>query len=114
MKYLITGTHAYGPVRLDSDLDIVMMIDDAHLMRLFLITQGIWMYRTSAQDSYGPIGGFYFDLATMRVNIIIANNEWEFDEWKWRTERMKGMPDIHDREERIAAFNDGEKEAKSA
>ena len=109
MKFLITGTHAYGPVSPNSDLDIVMMVDDVHLMKLFLIAQGIEMYQTPAQDSYGPFGGFYFDLASMRVNIIITNNDREFEEWGWRTERMKGMPAVHDREERVAIFNYGKR-----
>lgn len=104
MKFLITGTHAYGPVSPDSDLDIVMMPDGAHLITLFLQVHKIEMYRTPAQDSYGPEGGFYFNLATMRVNIIIVPNEQEYDQWKLGTDRMKEISPIEDREERIGTF----------
>ncbi len=105
MKFFITGTHAYGPISPDSDLDIVMMPDDAHLIQLFLLEHGIKMYRTPAQDSYGLVGGYYFNLQDMQVNIIIAENEWEYAQWKTRTDKMKALPPIKDREERIATFN---------
>lgn len=105
MDFLLTGTQVYGPATKDSDLDIVMMIDAVPGVINFLAEKGIKMWRTPGQDEYGAVGGFYFDFAGIKVNIIIADNEWEFKEWKRRTEKMKKLPPIEDREKRVAVFN---------
>lgn len=108
MDFLITGTRVYGPATEDSDLDIVVKLDDVHKIVLFLSKHKIEHYRTPGQDSYGPIGGFYFDFAGIKVNIIIAENHLEFGEWRRRTERMKGFDPIEDRGRRIDIFNEKE------
>jgi hypothetical protein len=111
MKFALTGTHVYGPVGPDSDLDIVVMQEGAADILDFLRVRGIEMYRTPGQDEYGDDGGFYFDLAGIKINIIIAADTFEFVEWKRRTERMKYIPPIENREERLATFR--EEEVKS-
>ncbi len=108
MKFFITGTHAYGPVNPDSDLDIVVMANEVQVILDFLADHGIEYYRTPGQDSYGDAGGFYFDLGGIEVNIIIAADAIAFKEWKRRTEKMKDLAPIEDREERVAVFNEKE------
>jgi hypothetical protein len=104
LRFLITGTHAYGPVRAESDLDIVVMRQDVHEIMDFLIERGIDMYQTDAQEDYND-GGFYFDFAFIRVNIIIAHDETDFMVWAFKTERMKNTPAIENREARLEKFN---------
>jgi hypothetical protein len=105
MDYLITGTRAYGPVTEDSDLDIVVKSTDIEPITDFLIDHKIPTYNTPAQAEYGGVGGFYFDLAGIKVNIIVASSQGEFDDWNRRTERMKTLPTpIKDRETRLAVF----------
>ena len=106
MKYFITGTHAYGPVTKDSDLDIVLVQDDAIDLFLFLKQKGIEPYKTKKQEGYKG-ASFYFDLLGIKINIIIAIDEAEFAEWKEKTERMKEFEPIKDRQQRIDVFNEG-------
>ncbi len=105
MKYFITGTHAYGPVTEDSDLDIVMLKDDAEQIRSFIQKHHIATYQTEKQEAYDN-GGFYFDLLGIKINIIIAIDEADFAEWKEKTERMKEFEPIKDRQQRIDFFNE--------
>lgn len=107
MNFLITGTMAYGPVGPNSDLDIVVMYDEVQEIWDFLYEHDIPISTTPGQDSYGDTGGFYFDLAGIKINIIIANNKEEFETWGRRTERMKTIPHIPDRDTRVIVFNEG-------
>ena len=108
MNFLLTGTRVYGPATEDSDLDIVVKLNDVHEIVLFLAKHGIIHYRTPGQDLYGVVGGFYFDLAGITINIIIAESGPEFKEWERRTERMKKLSPIEDRGRRIDVFNEKE------
>lgn len=107
MDFLITGTRAYGPVTEDSDLDIVVKLCDIKSITNYLLDRNIQMYSTPGQDLYAEEGGFYFDLAGIKVNIIVAATQDEFNEWNARTERMKKLPHIEDREARIHIFRNG-------
>lgn len=122
MKFIITGTHAYGPVSPGSDLDIVVLPKGAEQLMAFLSEHSIPTYRTPGQDEYGDAGGFYFNLGRdavgllledledkytpgcIQVNIIIAADEFDFEWWKEQTEKMKKLPPIEDREKRIDTF----------
>ena len=104
MDFIITGTRAYGPVREDSDLDIVVKSSDVQSILDYLIDRKISTYSTPGQDDYGDMGGFYFDLFGIQVNIIVTTNEAEYNLWDKRTERMKTLPDIEDRDTRLAVF----------
>jgi hypothetical protein len=107
MKYKITGTRAYGPERDDSDLDIVLRYDDAHDLNVWLQTKGIEVWETDEQLRK-DYGGFYFDLMGIKINIIEARTDKEMHKWDKRTEEMKMIEPIEDREERIKIFNEFE------
>jgi hypothetical protein len=115
MDFFITGTHAYGPIGPDSDLDIVVKAVDSTSIMDFLGSQGIRTYTTEGQREYGKMGGFYFDLAGIKINIIIAEHDDAYVEWKIKTEKMKRLPPIPDRDLRVRVFNShlGEEELKS-
>lgn len=104
MKFIITGTSAYGPQTENSDLDIVVLIEDAKLILNFLTGHNIKTYRTPGQEQYND-SGYYFDLAGIKINIITAATEDVFRSWKERTQRMKQITPISDRKDRIAVFN---------
>lgn len=108
MDFLLTGSQVYGPATEDSDLDIVIKLKDAHEIVLFLAKHGIEYYQTPGQMSHGDDGGFYFNLGGIEINIILAPDERAFEEWRRRTEKMKKLPPIEDREERIDVFNEKE------
>ena len=105
MKFIVTGTHAYGELSLNSDLDIVMLRGYAELLIGFLKDHNIEVYRTEAQEEYKEHGGFYFDLDRMQINIIIAKDKIDLDRWKYSTKKMREMPPIKNRQKRIDTFN---------
>jgi len=115
MDYIVTGTRVYGPAGPDSDLDIVVKLNDIGYIVNYLSNHGVQMYRTPGQDEYGVHGGFYFDFIGIKVNIIVAENELDFTEWAIKTEKMKRLPVIPDRDLRLKVFNSylGEEELKS-
>jgi len=47
-------------------------------------------------------------ISDIKVNIIVAQGELEFNLWQLRTERMKTLPDIEDRDTRLAVFRNEE------
>lgn len=104
MKFIITGTSAYGPQTENSDLDVVVLVEDAQRIQNFLTKHNIETYQTKSQEQYDD-GGFYFDLAGIEINIITAKTEDALKEWEMRTRRMKQIPPISDREDRVAIFN---------
>ena len=103
MKFLVTGTRAYGPTSEDSNLDIVLRQKDAQDLACYLIDSDIDIRRIT--DNNHPLyEGFYFHLFGMQINIIVVQNEEEFNLWKERTEQMQSISPIHDRQERITMF----------
>ena len=108
MEFIITGTQAYGPTNPNSDLDIVLKTEGVKLLRAYLKAHNIETYRTESQVEYEKNtgdGGFYFGLSGIQVNIISVLSENEFQEWRVRTEKMKMLLPIEDKQERIDVFN---------
>jgi hypothetical protein len=109
MKFLVTGTQVYGPVREDSDLDIVVLKKDHTGILNWLAVQKIATYQTEKQEAYANANaGFYFNLFGITVNIIIVDGEAELRSWKHSTEKLKKLPPIEDRDNRIFSFWDNE------
>ncbi len=105
MDFIITGSRAYGPAKEDSDLDIVVKLCDIKSITNYLLDHNIQMYSTPGQDSYAEEGGFYFNLAGIKINIIVAVSGADFRLWERRTVIMKKTVPIEDREKRLATFN---------
>ncbi len=103
-QYLITGTRVYGPVTKDSDLDIVITEKIQTELTTWLDKNNLETYQTSAQNLYEN-GGFYFNLGPIKINFILTTKGAEFDLWKIRTDEMKKLPEVKDREARIQLFN---------
>lgn len=105
LDYIITGTRAFGPAMENSDLDIVVLYNDVNSIHAFLLSHNIPAYTTLAQYNHGDEGGFYFDLAGIKVNIIIATDKEEFEVWRERTDGMKKLKPIECKGLRHSAFN---------
>jgi len=101
MKVIITGSQAYGPVREDSDIDIVTTRSEAEYIENCVIGSELKYYRTEAQKKQNYTG-FYFDVGPIKINIIVADEYWEV--WGKATERMMHLPAMHDRHQRIDTF----------
>lgn len=104
MKFIITGTQAYGPARDDSDLDIVVLANDVQKILSFLDDHNLEEYKTEHQELYNDEGGFYFNLFGIEINIIIAKDKEEFKKWETATEDMKTIDPIKNREECMNQF----------
>jgi len=103
MNLVITGTRAYGPARPDSDLDIVMKLDQAEHFLHLLKTLDIPTY--SSSDIKNPeYEGFSFSISGRlpRVQVIVAFSDEELQSWKYATDMLKEMDPISDRERRIS------------
>ena len=104
MDFIVTGTAAYGPFNPDSsDLDIVLYEEDAIDLEDYLDNHGISVHNPGNAWHYNN-GGYYFNLESMRFNIIVAENKQDFDKWKRRTEAMKKIVPIEDRDKRVQKF----------
>lgn len=106
MDFVVTGTQVYGPVNSASDLDIVLLKEDAKKIEKMLDEHYIYPFYTTEQEMYDD-GGFNFMLGGIKVNIITAKDMEELNLWRRRTNRMKRMPSVRDKESRIKIFNEG-------
>lgn len=104
MKVVLTGTSAYGPAKEDSDIDIVVTHKTAMEIWGCVGAWALYAYQTEAQEAYEPFGGFYFDLGPLKINVIDAGDEENQEKWAEATEKMKALPPIEDRAERVRTF----------
>lgn len=102
--FILTGTQVYGVAKKDSDIDIVLKVDDVYILEKELDNKGITVFRTEVQE-HREYSGFYFRLGIMTFNIICVVNNEHMHLWKHATECMRGIPPIQDRGRRIEAFH---------
>ena len=105
MRVIVTGTQAYGPVREDSDIDIVVSSEEALDIWHEADIKGIKVYQTPAQESYDT-PSFYFDIGALKINIIAAGEDPNWDSWARATVALTKLDLMPDRAERIACFQD--------
>lgn len=71
MRGFITGSHAYGRPGPDSDVDLVVMVDEEATMKLQELSEGQRTVR------FG------------KLNLILCYSETEFSAWRMTTDRLK-------------------------
>jgi len=103
MRILLTGSHVYGPVHEDSDIDIVLHHDDADELREKLIEKNIELFRSEKQQGT-DYPGYFFSLGILTINIIYVQDDEEMLTWKRATEKLASLPPIEDKEEKIRVF----------
>ena len=103
-KYLVTGTRVYGPVRKDSDLDIVMYYWEAEEIKNFLKNNYPTINITETDQHNSQYRSFYIEFLDIKINIIVVTNEEEYNCWRQATEKMKKIRPIHNRRIRIEKF----------
>ena len=103
MKFLLTGTQAYGPLTSKSDWDIVMLREDSQKLKELLYLLQIEVHRSDhIHPSYE---GFYFKFNQHeKVQIIVAGDEVEYLAWIQATNEMRKRHKIVDRRDRISTF----------
>lgn len=119
MNYFVTGSRAYGPYTEESDLDIVMSIEDSDklLMTVTDIGEALgfvsvisgesFLFEVEIKDieqtSYAD-KVWYFSVGDIKVNVISVKSDSDFECWKKTTETMKLMRVIEDKEIRVQKF----------
>ena len=99
MNYFITGSHIYGPLSDDSDLDIVMMRDEARKIWGMMELVGIEITRKDTSNRPR-----YFQLGILNINIIGLETELEYEAWKYATDEMKKLAPCYCRKTRHWLF----------
>lgn len=105
MNIIFTGSRVYGEAKEDSDIDIVVTNSDLPKLLLQLDELGVQIRPVSDNPAYA---GFYFstkDLPPVEVNIIVAEDEDEYEVWRQATNCMCKIPVIKDREKRVEQFH---------
>lgn len=88
-KTLLTGTEKFGMSGPDSNVDIVVRYADV----LKLAPVSVWSKIGALNEGYGrciavPLYKWSFDHNRM-INLIVVDNDNEFDEWVWATARFR-------------------------
>jgi predicted nucleotidyltransferase len=88
MKSFLTGSRVYGTPRPDSDIDLVVLVDDVDLQKLCDMVA-----TTEDRDTLGAPGGIYYEDGTSlrfgRLNLLCVTEKKHFDVWQFGTERLK-------------------------
>jgi len=111
LKLFITGSMVYGPQTEESDLDIVVRYQDREDLIELAEKLGIpyeLTYPTPKELYEGEITPVFklFLLPTLPAfNIIAFKTKEEFNAWYKVTQRMKLLPPILNRENRIESFH---------
>jgi len=108
MRILLTGSHVYGPVHEDSDIDIVLHVEDAGKLKEELVKKNIELFRSEKQQGT-DYPGYYFRFGELTINIIYARDEDEMAGWAYATKKLSLMEPIEDKEEKIRIFEEARK-----
>jgi predicted nucleotidyltransferase len=90
MKSFITGSHAYGTPRLDSDVDLVVLISPhaAEILASHIPEEG-WDGENHQVKNYGlPDEPKITNLVFGKLNLICLYNEKDFRNWKALTDDL--------------------------
>ena len=107
MEYAVVGSRVYGGAKSDSDLDIVMLEEEAAELRMELKKLGINIENnppTTVEEYRDFQDNFYFRLGEMKINIVALAEEEEYEAWIEATKHMMVGGHIEDKEERRKAF----------
>ena len=106
----LTGTRAYGPVREDSDYDLVIYRTDRAVLELVLSLLEIPI--DYGDDEYDYDSCLKVELNGKILNLIVVDDEVEFLEWLYATNWMTKFSPVTDRDNRVAIFERSRKRFK--
>jgi len=104
-KVFITGTHAYGPLSENSDFDIVMLHEDALILKQLLSFLDI-RYKDNIENDPNYLGYSFKFNQHDKVQVVVAENDKEFNAWKFATNKMKKIKPVEDKEKRKIKFRE--------
>lgn len=102
-KPFVTGSSAYGPFNEDSDIDIVMVYQNALELKELLKQHAVNI--EDAKEKNKDYEGFKFMLFG-RYFQIISLNVSEYNKWFHATQEMRKLPEINNKQKRINIFQE--------
>jgi len=108
-QIVLTGSQVYGPATLESDINIVMHVEDAEGLKAFLEIKRIGITEDNGPGDSGEKKNttFYFRIGELKFNIICVNSELELNKWEHATKNLLNRAPIYNREERCREFKKG-------
>lgn len=100
-RSFVTGSHAYGTPRYDSDIDLVILVSESDLELLQKCSEKKNFWHQDEQYSRNTP-----QAACLRfgdLNIIACTDEMQYDVWKKGTKRLKAKAPVL-REEAVDLF----------
>ena len=102
-RIIKTGSQVYGVYTPNSDKDFVVGKKEGGFLREFFNLLGVRTWDVSNTISYE---GFYVQLGLQKINIVIVQNNQEFNAWIYATSKMSKIDPIKDKKIRIKTFQD--------
>lgn len=87
MQAFLTGSHAYGAPKDDSDVDLVIFVDDKRTHRLLEVHNDLFDVEKDDADQaiyHTPSESLKYG----KLNLIICKTEKDYNEWKTGTEML--------------------------
>lgn len=101
-KMLLTGTQVFGPATTESDIDIVMLWQEAEKLTMELRKYNITYSHSKSQNL--DYLGFNFNLGILKLHVIVVSNKKEIEQYEYATKALSALPPIQDKKERHALF----------
>lgn len=103
MKAFVTGSHAYGTPRPDSDIDLVVLVSPEDMARL------VKMDPDSTADRYGVMASSYLRFG--KLNLLAVDNMTDYLVWLHGTLELIARKPVT-RDEAVAVFKRRQQEAR--
>jgi len=100
-KIIKTGSQVYGVYTPNSDKDFVVGKKEAKFLKDFFNLLGVKIWHVTNTVSYE---GFYVQLGLQKINIVVVQNNQEFNAWIYATSKMSKIDPIKDKKVRIKTF----------
>jgi len=100
-KIIKTGSQVYGVYTPNSDKDFVVRKKEAKFLKDFFNLLGVKIWHVTNTVSYE---GFYVQLGLQKINIVVVQNNQEFNAWIYATSKMSKIDPIKDKKVRIKTF----------
>jgi hypothetical protein len=99
----VTGSHAYGTPREDSDIDLVVFVSPADMKKLIGLESG------ADAERYGSLAQVFLRFGNL--NLICVDNDTDYDVWLKGTAALKARKPVT-RDEAVVLFKQLQKEAR--
>ena len=96
-----TGSQVYGVYTPNSDKDFVVGKKEGGFLREFFNLLGVRTWDVSNTISYE---GFYVQLGGQKINIVVVQNNQEFEAWIYATSKMSKIDPIEEKTVRTNTF----------